>query len=158
MLNFKLHLPKKAFCVKSAKPITIRSYKLRFTPVCVNNQRLPAKMRFAICAKNTTRFSKLRFHPFLVKNRPLPKLKPFLPKNVFCVKAAQKIQFVTENCVFSNFLLETGFVEILNLSYRKERFACNLGKEHNSLLKIAFYSILSWRLGFTKFKASLAQI
>ena len=79
---------------------------------------------------------------FCVKNYLLPNYKHVLLKNAFCMKSAQVIQLAVENCVSLQFELKCSFFQIRRISGLKMRFASNVLKEYNSLLKTVFDFIL----------------
>ena len=122
---------------------TTRCWKLCFTSVWVKMFHFSklegylAKKRVLhqMCSKNRTPCWKVCLTSFRVKNYLLPNYKHVLPKNAFCIKCAQGIQLAVENCVWHLYVLKTTFCQILRMSWKKMRFAWNLLKEYNSLLK-----------------------
>ena len=104
-----------------------------------------------MCSKNTTRCWKLCSTSFCVKNYLLPNFKDVLLRNKFCMKSAQRIQLPVKNCVWLHFVLKTTFCQIISMSCYKMRFAWNVLKEYNSLLKTVFNFILCLKLPFAKF-------
>ena len=122
---------------------TTRCWKLCFTSVWVKVflfsklERYFAKkcVLHQMCSKNTTRCWKLCLTSFCVKNYLSPNYKHVLPKNAFCMKSAQRIQLAVGKGVWHLYVLKTTFCQILRMSCKKMRFAWNLLKEYNSLLK-----------------------
>ena len=110
-----------------------------------------------VCWKNTTRCWKLCFTSFSVKNSLLPNYKAILLNGAFCLKSTQRIQLAVENAISLQFVSKTLLFQIIRISLLKVRFAWNLLKEYNSLLKTVFHFILCSKLLFPKLKGYLAK-
>ena len=71
----------------------------------------------------------------------MPNYKEMLLKNAFYIKSAKRIQLAVEN-YFSSFCVKNFRLPNYKNILLKMRFASNLLKEYNSLLKTVFHFIL----------------
>ena len=86
-----------------------------------------------------------------------PNYKLVLLKNGLCIKCAKRIKLAVESCVSLQFELKCFFFQIRRISCQKTRFASNVLKEYNSLLKTVFDFIFCWKLPFAHYKHVLLK-
>lgn len=111
-----------------------------------------------ICDKNTTPSWKLRLFLFWFRNWLLPNFQLFNSNYAYFVKSVLKIQ---KYYLLVKLMLYVKLCWKVKLKFKcllpKKLFCLNLRKEYISLLKIFFSPSLCRKLGFAKFKASLAK-